>query len=74
MTASRSIPNSRYHLIETGFYRGNAENREELLARTAMESDFLRRYPEFSNTGRVVIFLAIDYRDLWRLCRATKPR
>jgi hypothetical protein len=39
-----------------------------------MESDFLRRYPEFSNAGRVVMFLAIDYRDLWRLCRATKPR
>ena len=62
--------NSRYHLIETGFYRGDAGNREELAARTAIESDFLRRHPEFSNAGRVAMFLAIDYRDLWRTCRA----
>ena len=62
--------NSRYYLIETGFYRGNAENREDLVARTAMESDFLRRYPEFGNAGRVAMFLGIDYRDLWRTCRA----
>ncbi len=62
--------NSRYHLIETGFYRGNAENREDLVARAAMESDFLRRHPEFGNAGRVAMFLGIDYRDLWRLCRA----
>ena len=62
--------NSRYHLIETGFYRGNAENREDLVARTAMESDFLHRYPEIGNAGRVAMFLGIDYRDLWRTCRA----
>lgn len=62
--------NSRYHLIETGFYRGNAENREDLVARAAMESDFLQRYPEFGNAGRVAMFLAIDYRDLWRTCRS----
>ncbi len=62
--------NSRYHLIETGFYRGNAEYREGLVARAAMENDFLHRYPEFGNAGRVAMFLAIDYRDLWRICRA----
>ncbi len=66
--------NSRYHLIETGFYRGNAENREDLLARTAMESDFLRHYPEFGNAGRVAMFLAIDYRDIWRVCHTADDR
>ena len=66
--------NSRYHLIETGFYRGDAENREELETRAAMESDFLRRFPEYGNAGRVAMFLAIDYRDLWRLCHATEDR
>ncbi|MDH3534025.1 MAG: hypothetical protein OEO82_13910 [Gammaproteobacteria bacterium] len=66
--------NSRYHLIETGFYRGDAANREELDTRAAMESDFLRRYPEYGNAGRVAMFLAIDYRDLWRLCQATKDQ
>ena len=62
--------NSRYHLIETDFYRGDAGNREELVARAAIESDFLHRYPEFGNAGRVAMFLGIDYRDLWRTCRA----
>lgn len=66
--------NSRYQLIETGFYRGDAGNREELVARAAMESDFMRRYPEFGNAARVAMFLAIDYRDLWRLCRAADDR
>ena len=63
--------NSRYHLIETAFYRGDAGNREELATQAAMESDFLHRYPKFGNAGRVAMFLAIDYRDLWRTCRAT---
>ncbi len=62
--------NSHYHLLETGFYRGNAANRENLAARAAMESDFLQRYRDFGNAGRVAMFLAIDYRDLWRTCRA----
>ena len=62
--------NSHYHLIETGFYRGNAGNREDLAARAAMESDFLQRYRKFGNAGRVAMFLAIDYRDLWRVCHA----
>ncbi|MCH8059236.1 MAG: hypothetical protein IIA11_02130 [Proteobacteria bacterium] len=66
--------NSRYHLIETGFYRGNAGNREELAARTIIESDFLRRYPEFGNAGRVAMFLAIDYRDIWRVCHTADDR
>lgn len=62
--------NSRYHLIETGFYLGDSANREEMAARAEMESDFLRRYPEFGDAGRVAMFLAIDYRDLWRVCQA----
>ena len=66
--------NSRYHLIETGFYRGNAGNREELAAQAALERDFLRHYPKFGNAGRVAMFLAIDYRDLWRVCHATNER
>lgn len=66
--------NSRYHLIETGFYRGNAENRAELVARATVESDFLRRHPKFGKAGRVAMFLAIDYRDLWRVCRSSNDR
>lgn len=62
--------NSYYQLIETGFFHGNADDREELAARTAVESDFLKRYPDFGNATRVAMFLGIDYRDLWRICRA----
>lgn len=66
--------NSRYHLLETGFYLGDAGDREELAARAAMAGDYLRRYPEFANAGRVAMFLAIDYRDLWRLCHAMEDQ
>jgi hypothetical protein len=66
--------NSQYQLIETGFYLGDSENREELVARAARESEFLKRYPDFGSAERVAMFLAIDYRDLWRLCRAADDR
>jgi hypothetical protein len=65
---------SRYHLIETGFYTGNNESREDMAARAATERDFLQRYPAFGDAGRVAMFLAIDYRDLWRICHATGDR
>lgn len=74
MPEGLNAANSRYHLIETGFYRGNAENREDLAARAATESDFLQRYPEYDNSRRVAMFLAIDYRDIWRICRAMDDR
>lgn len=62
--------NSRFHLIETGFYLGDAGDRDELAARIEMADDYLDLYPDTANAARVAIFLAIDYRDLWRLCRA----
>lgn len=66
--------NSRYQLLETGFYLGDSTNREELSARAAQEREFLEQYPEFGNASRVAMFLAIDYRDLWRLCMAADDR
>ena len=63
--------NSRYQLIETAFYRGDAGNREDLVAQVATQKDFLQRHSEFGNAGRVAMFLAINYRDLWRLCHTT---
>ena len=62
--------NSRFHLIETGFYLSDTANRAQLDARLAMSRDYLRLYPDTSNAERVAMFLAIDYRDLWRICRA----
>ena len=71
MPEGLNAANSRYHLIETAFYRGDAGNREELATQAAMESEFLQRHSKFGNAGRVAMFLAINYRDLWRLCHAT---
>ncbi len=71
MPEGLNAANSRYHLIETDFYRGDARNREELATQAATESDFLQRHSEFGNAGRVARFLAINYRDIWRLCHAT---
>ncbi len=66
--------NSHYALIETSFYLGNAEDLEAILARAATENDFLQRYPEFGEVGRVAMFLAIDYRDIWRIYNAANER
>jgi len=62
--------NSQYHLIETSFYLGNSENRESMVARTSTEKDFLQRFPDSGNVGRVAMFLSVDYRDIWRSCKA----
>lgn len=62
--------NSHYHLIENGFYLGDAENRESMVARANIENEFLQQYPDFDNAGRVAMFLSIDYRDIWRNCKA----
>jgi hypothetical protein len=61
--------NSLFHLIETGFYLGDPGDHDGLLARIDMEREFLERHPDVGNAERVVMFLAIDYRDLWRLCK-----
>ncbi len=61
--------NSLFHLIETGFYLGDPGDRNGLLERVALERDYLERFPGIGDSGEVAMFLAIDYRDLWRLCR-----
>lgn len=61
---------SRYHLIGIDFYQGDASDLDALAARAADKRDFLQRYPSFGDADRVAIYLAVDYRDLWRLCNA----
>ena len=70
MPEGLNATNSHYHLIETSFYLGGAENRESMMARASIENEFLQRYPNFGNAGRVAMFLSIDYRDIWRSCKA----
>ena len=64
--------NSLFHLIETGFYLGDPTDRSALLERVEMERDFLERFRDVGSAGDVAMFLAIDYRDLWRLCNETE--
>lgn len=59
---------SRYHLIGIDFYQGDSKDLATLAARAADKRDFLERYPAFGDADRVAIYLAVDYRDLWRLC------
>ncbi|MDX1499017.1 MAG: hypothetical protein R3176_03915 [Woeseiaceae bacterium] len=67
---SLEAANSRFHLIETGFYLGDPGDRAGLTQRIDMEREYLARFPTLGNAGRVAMFLAVDYRDLWRLCVA----
>lgn len=60
---------ARYYLIETDFYLGDARNKSALLSRIDEKVEFLDNYPEFRERARVTLFLGIDHRDLWRLCR-----
>lgn len=66
--------NALYHLIETGFYLGDPADRNALLERVEMERDFLERFPGVGGAGDVAMFLAIDYRDLWRLCEEAEDK
>lgn len=59
---------SRYRLIERNFYLAPADTMESLEESAAVKGRFLDDYPDFRNAGRVALFLAIDYRDLYRLC------
>jgi hypothetical protein len=60
---------SRYQLIEVDFYHGDVGDFDMLVRRADDKRDFLQRYPAFGDAGRVAMFLAVDYRDLWRQCR-----
>jgi TolA-binding protein len=55
-----------FWLLENEFYRSRAEDAASLLAATERKKAFLQRYPRFKAAGDVAVFLAIDYRDLYR--------
>jgi hypothetical protein len=60
---------ARFYLIETDFYLGDVTEEAALRERIAEKEVFLARYPDFRERARVTLFLGIDHRDLWRLCR-----
>jgi len=55
-----------FWLLENEFYRSRAEAAASLLAAMERKKAFLQRYPGFKAAGDVAVFLAIDYRDLYR--------
>lgn len=66
----RHSASSRFRLIELDFYLGDAETVAALARRAAAKEDFLARFPGYREAARVAVFLGVDYRDIWRLCRA----
>jgi hypothetical protein len=60
---------SRFQRIERQFYLSSPDDRAALEERAADKRDFLERFPQAGTGPRVAMFLGIDYRDLWRLCR-----
>ncbi len=55
-----------FWLLENEFYQSSPEAPEALVAASENKKAFLRRYPRFSAAADVNVFLAIDYRDLYR--------
>jgi TolA-binding protein len=55
-----------FWIVENEFYRSSAKDPTGLLAASERKQAFLRRYPRFAKSADVAVFLAIDYRDLYR--------
>lgn len=55
-----------FWLVENEFYQSSPEAPEALVAASENKKAFLRRYPRFAAAADVNVFLAIDYRDLYR--------
>lgn len=66
----RHSASSRFRLIELDFYLGDSETVPALERRVVEKADFLAQFPGYHEAARVALFLAVDYRDIWRLCRA----
>lgn len=62
---------SSYRLIEYDFYHADIDDARTLRAAADRKRKLLQQFPQFRAAARVGVFLGIDYRDLWRLCRAS---
>ena len=57
---------SNFRVIEWEFYLSETTGLDSLLKASQKKQDFLQRFPDFGNKSEVGLYLAIDYRDLWR--------
>lgn len=65
---------SMFRIVWYDFYHAAAGDHAALVAQVAYIKEFLRRFPDFPKTAEVGLFLAIDYRDLWRNCRESEAQ
>ncbi|HET6629661.1 MAG TPA: hypothetical protein VFG91_07790 [Woeseiaceae bacterium] len=59
---------SMFRILWNDFYHAAADDHAVLVAQAAYKEEFLRRFPGSKNAAEAGLFLAIDYRDLWRDC------
>ena len=57
---------SQFRIIKRDFYLAVTEGEDTLQEAIKTKQTFINRYPEFQFISEVELFLAIDYRDLWR--------
>lgn len=60
---------SMFRILWYDFYHAAADDHAVLVAQAAYKKEFLRRFPDSGRAAEAGLFLAIDYRDLWRDCR-----
>ena len=65
----RHVAVAKFNLLEKQFFESSGRDIESLLKGLKPNQEFLTRYPEFERNGEVRLFLAIDYRDLYRYYR-----
>jgi hypothetical protein len=57
---------ARFKLLSYQFYQSTGQDEATLLEAAEAKKQFLARYPRFKENAELELFLAIDYRDLYR--------
>lgn len=63
----KGAADARFGLIDYKFFQSMGNNVKELLDAAAEKQKFLKDYPDYAMNPRVILYLGIDYRDLFRL-------
>ena len=63
------VADSTFQLLDMDYYLSEATGTESLAASILKMEEFLDRYPDFEQISEVELYLAINYRDLWRQYR-----
>lgn len=57
---------AKFKLIELRFYQSDGSDLSGMLSAAAAKKEFLTQYPKFEDNAEINLFLAIDYRDIYR--------